>query len=219
MKKLIFILILCLNYLSAQDSTSYKNYFGIVYSPFGYDEVRRGYVYSSGIFNEEEIFIYKNETNMAFYSTLGIKLNRISYLLIDLGISQGSLSMEDGEVDAKWEEGLLLITPKIGVRVNIPRVDRVVPYFILNISKTFAIADINKISTSRDEEIEDIMEDMYSLWGIDIGFGSEIFLLKQLSLLLEAKYIYEKTSYKQENTEYNISKLMKVASFGFNIHF
>jgi hypothetical protein len=225
MRKFFLISMLSFGFLSAQDSTDFKNFLGITYSPFGQAQIRDNSGFSLGYSNEPELGVYKNEFNMFFTSTFGIKIKKEIFLIFDLNINKGSFLIEnkgEGSVtdnSETIEESLTLITPKFGLKFFLNQHKQVAPYLRLAFFKTIALASFKSKNSIVRVDQGYLFEKLNSPFGIEFGVGTEIDIMEQLSFFLDAKFIYQRSSFTLEKKDYTFSEILKIVSFGFNMYY
>jgi hypothetical protein len=225
MRKFFLIYILLFGFLSAQDSTGFSNFFGITYAPFGQAQVRESPSFLGGYSNVPKIGVYKNEFTIFFTSTFGLKIRQKTFFIFDLDINKGSFLIENKSNRnvtinlGKIEESLTLITPKIGIKHFFLKRKLVAPYFRVAVFKTIGIASSsNETNADRRDEIE-LLEKLNEPFGIELGAGTEINLMEQLSFFLDAKFVYKRTSFIYQKRDYTFSEILKTVAFGFNMYF
>ena len=210
------------NILFAQDSTkTFNYYFGITYSPHGPKEIRSDIiVYSNFLVIEDNLVMYTNESNIFFSSTFGKRISNSLFLILDLEYGSGYYKTKD-ENDEGYSQSLQIITPKIGFKYTYSNNLKVNPYLRFAVSKTLAFADFEIPNEQQKflNDIEDEMEKSNSPWGFEFGFGTEMYLLEQLSLFLDAKIEYLKYKNTQTPNKINASKTVKIVGFGLNMYF
>ncbi len=225
MRRFFWISMLSFGFLSAQDSTDFNNFFGITYSPFGQAQVRDNSAFSYGYSDVPKLGVYKNEFNMFFTSTFGIKIKKEIFMIFDLDINKGSFSIEnkgDGTVNNNSEtveESLTLITPKFGLKFFLNRHKQIAPYFRLAFFKTLALASFKNKNNSGRPDQGDFLEKLNSPFGIELGAGTEIYFMDQLSFFLDGRFVYQRTSFTLEEKDYTFSEILKTVAFGFNMYF
>ena len=198
----------------AQESgTDYKMYFGIKYTPDGYNSIQ----YIQYPYGGSEIGLIEKSGTFNFTSTFGKKIGPSAFLLLDLSFTRDAFTIEGSDMN------LTTVTPSIGIKKIIKKTERVSPFFTLGIAKTFAFANIE----GADSEYEDALADMNSPFSLNGCLCVEYFFNPQFSMIMDANLIYQHHSGKAlvdyGGDEYLIklkySNMFKRVSFGFNMYF